>query len=68
MNVSAGCCDYRMRAPLWPRAGGRMRILILASVALLVLLGIALLAGGVNPECGQVVSYGPKHLGCSGMR
>ena len=45
-----------------------MRILILASVALLVLLGIALLAGGVNPECGQVVSYGPKHLGCSGMR
>jgi hypothetical protein len=45
-----------------------MRILILASVALLVLLGFSLLAGGINPECGQIVSHGPKHLGCSGMR
>jgi hypothetical protein len=45
-----------------------MRILIPAFAALLVLLGFALIAGGVNPECGQVVSHGPKHLGCSGMR
>jgi hypothetical protein len=45
-----------------------MRILIPAFVVLLALIGFALLAGGINPECGQVVSYGPKHLGCSGMR
>jgi hypothetical protein len=66
MNAVAPRSDYRMRALRNGAQEHRMRILILAAAALVVLVGLALLADGVSPECGQVVVYGPKHRGCIG--